>query len=86
MNHKILEILPKKKNTDNAKLVFSTVLVLEGYNTAIDDCISALEAAGVGIVPSELEICGEINTKVTLHHSTVMDMAKAIRSLMLGKE
>ena len=92
MNKALLDILPKKKQLEGIGEYITGKEV--GRNEMLDEVITALEKAGVGIVPSEEKI--EYAIAKTLSPSNVgcgeseilrrKAVAKAIRKLMIKGE
>lgn len=86
MNHKILEILPKKQTPE---------LLYPAYNQAIDEVTEALKKHEACICPSEKELFNLLhNTRVSSQYSNIMIkdfikkedaeyLAKAVRKLIL---
>lgn len=100
MNKKLLELFPKEKDL----LLICAWLnsgresdaYLDGYNTALEDCITALSKHDIGIVPTEEKLKRIIYSKcvgpipgsfTTYGYEIHPDkLVEIIRQLMLGEE
>lgn len=77
-------ILPPKKHVFQVKDTL-TAHEHNGYNKAYEEILTALLAAGVGVVPSEDELYYWIHV-VFENRNGCIKAAKAIRALWLGED